>query len=142
MILLLSLRSLSLQCDCSGSILLLFLWGKKSPYGYSHCATLLWCFCLLLSWRIIKVFSDWLVAKKTIFNFYDNYHKIKGYNATRKLTIPKTKVNPWGCAMQGSFGFCTNWFNYIKKNEFVDKKVNKNKDYVYDISDCRGLWRI
>ena len=78
-----------------------------------------------------------LVAKKMFFTSYDNFCKMKDYEATKKLGIPKTKHNPPGCVMKDSFGFCVDWFNYMKNDGFVNKKVDKSKPYAFGINDFK-----
>ena len=58
-----------------------------------------------------KARADLLTAKKIFFNAYDNYCEIMDYQEKKILELPKIKVNPPGCVMEGSFGFCVDCFN-------------------------------
>ena len=86
-----------------------------------------------------KKYADILVAKKIFFANYDNYCEIKEYETTGRLSIPKTKNNPPGCVMHGMFGFCIDWFNYMKNDGFTCKKIDRSKPFVYDINDFKRL---
>ena len=86
-----------------------------------------------------KKYADLLVAKKTFFANYDNYSEIKEYEAAGRLCIPKSKNTPPGCVMHGAYGFCIDWFNYMKNDGFTSKKIDKSKPFVYDINDFKRL---
>ena len=81
--------------------------------------------------------ADLLTAKKVFFNSYGNYLEIKEYEITKRLVMPKCYDKPPRCVMQGSFGFCVDWFNYQVNDGFIDKKINKKNYYSYDAKDFK-----
>ena len=51
--------------------------------------------------------------------------------------MPKCYDKPPRCVMQGSFGFCVDWFNYQVNDGFIDNKINKKNYYSYDAKDFK-----
>ena len=78
---------------------------------------------------------DLLTAKKIFFNSYDNYREMKEYEFSNILVIPKCKECPPKCVMQGSYGFCLEWFKYKMNDGFIDKRIDKTKDYTYEVKE-------
>ena len=79
--------------------------------------------------------ADLLTAKKVFFNSYDNYREIKEYEITNRLVIPKGKEKPPRCVMQGSYGFCVNWFHYQINDGFIEKKIDNKNKFTYNVKD-------
>ena len=82
-----------------------------------------------------KQHVDLLTAKKIFFNSYDNYREMKEYEFSQVLVIPKCKECPPKCVMQGSYGFCLEWFKYKMNDGFIDKRIDNSKEYTYDVKE-------